>query len=76
MDLTRRILEGDVRAAARLMTMIENGTFEARAALKSLYAHTGSAYIIGITGPQAPERAPSPIGSRKSCESARKPWGS
>ena len=51
MDLTRRILEGDVRAAARLMTMIENGAFEARAALKSLYAHTGSAYIIGITGP-------------------------
>jgi len=33
------------------MTMIENGAFEARAALKSLYAHTGSAYIIGITGP-------------------------
>jgi LAO/AO transport system kinase len=51
MNLTRRILEGDVRAAARLMTMIENGAFEARAALKSLYAHTGSAYIIGITGP-------------------------
>lgn len=51
MELTRRILEGDVRATARLMTMIENGAFEARAALKSLYAHTGTAYIIGITGP-------------------------
>ena len=51
MELTRKILEGDVRATARLMTMIENGVLEARAALKSLYAHTGSGYIIGITGP-------------------------
>ncbi|MEK6661458.1 MAG: methylmalonyl Co-A mutase-associated GTPase MeaB [candidate division NC10 bacterium] len=51
MELTRKILEGDVRAAARLMTMIENGASEARAALKSLYPHTGSGYIIGITGP-------------------------
>ena len=51
MELTRRILEGDVRAAARLMTMIENGAPEARVPLKSLYAHTGFAYIIGITGP-------------------------
>lgn len=33
------------------MTMVENGDAEARAALKSLYPHTGSAHIIGITGP-------------------------
>ncbi len=51
MELTRRILKGDVRAVARLMTLIENGASEAKATLKSLYAHTGSAYIIGITGP-------------------------
>jgi LAO/AO transport system kinase len=51
MELVQRILKGDVRAAARLMTMIENGDAEARVALKSLYAHTGSAHIIGITGP-------------------------
>ncbi len=51
MELTRKILEGDIRAAARLMTMIENGSSDARAALKSLHAHTGSAYIIGVTGP-------------------------
>ncbi|PTL36463.1 methylmalonyl Co-A mutase-associated GTPase MeaB [Candidatus Methylomirabilis limnetica] len=51
MELVQKILKGDVRAAARLMTMIENGDAEARAALKSLYAHTGSAHIIGITGP-------------------------
>src|SRR5574337_422309 len=51
MELVQNILKGDVRAAARLMTMIENGDAEARVALKSLYPHTGSAHIIGITGP-------------------------
>ncbi len=51
MELTRRILKGNVRAVARLMTLIENGASEAKAILKSLYAHTGSGYIIGITGP-------------------------
>ncbi|MCZ7625955.1 MAG: methylmalonyl Co-A mutase-associated GTPase MeaB [Candidatus Methylomirabilota bacterium] len=51
MELVDKILKGDVRAAARLMTMIENGDAEARAALKSLYPHTGSAHIVGITGP-------------------------
>ncbi|MBZ0159674.1 methylmalonyl Co-A mutase-associated GTPase MeaB, partial [Candidatus Methylomirabilis sp.] len=51
MELVDKILKGDVRAAARLMTMIENGDAEARAALKLLYPHTGSAHIIGITGP-------------------------
>jgi LAO/AO transport system kinase len=51
MELVEKILKGDVRAAARLMTMIENGDAEARTVLKSLYPHTGSAHIIGITGP-------------------------
>ncbi|MDE2179557.1 MAG: methylmalonyl Co-A mutase-associated GTPase MeaB [candidate division NC10 bacterium] len=51
MELVQSILRGDVRAAARLMTMIENSDAEARAALKLLYPHTGSAHIIGITGP-------------------------
>ncbi len=51
MDLVQRILEGDPRAAARLMTMIENGTAEAVSALKALYRHTGRAYVVGVTGP-------------------------
>src|SRR5574337_495911 len=51
MELVEEILKSNVRAAARLMTMIENGDAEARTALKSLYPHTGSAHIIGITGP-------------------------
>ena len=51
MDLIERILHGDPRAAGRLITMVENGTPEAVAALKELYPHTGHAYVIGVTGP-------------------------
>ncbi len=51
MDLVQRILRGDPRSAARLMTMIENGTAEAVPALKLLYPHTGRGYVIGVTGP-------------------------
>jgi GTPase len=51
MDLVQKILEGDPRAAARLMTMIENGSAESISILKSLYCHTGRAYVIGVTGP-------------------------
>jgi len=51
MDLIERILHGDPRSAGRLITMVENGTAEAVAALKGLYPHTGRAYVIGVTGP-------------------------
>jgi len=50
-ELVSRILQGDIRAAARLMSMIENGLPEAVSALKALYPHTGRAYVVGITGP-------------------------
>lgn len=45
-----KILEGDVRAAARLMRDIEDEVPHAIEDLKSLYPHTGRAYIIGVTG--------------------------
>ena len=51
MDLVEKILQGDARSAARLMTLIENGTAEAITALKALYPHTGKAFVIGVTGP-------------------------
>jgi LAO/AO transport system kinase len=51
MDLVERILQGDVRAVARLITLVDNGLPEATPALKQLYPKTGRAYIIGITGP-------------------------
>jgi LAO/AO transport system kinase len=51
MDLIERVLHGDLRAAGRLITMVENGTPDAIAALKELYPHTGHTYVIGVTGP-------------------------
>lgn len=48
--LSRKILGGDVRAAARLMRAIEDDLPEAVAELKEIYRHTGNAFIIGITG--------------------------
>ena len=44
------ILAGDVRTVARLIRDIDDGLPEVRETLKSLYAHTGKAYVIGITG--------------------------
>ena len=51
MDLVQKILQGDTRAAARLMSLVENGAGEAVSALKALYPHTGKAYVVGVTGP-------------------------
>lgn len=51
MTLAQRVLDGDIRAAARLMRDIDDRFKSAIDELKSLYPHTGSAYIIGITGP-------------------------
>jgi len=45
-----KILEGDVRAAAKLMRDIEDEIPHAIEELKSLYLHTGAAHIIGVTG--------------------------
>jgi LAO/AO transport system kinase len=49
-NLTQRVLDGDVRAASRLMRDIEDRIPEAMETLKELYPHTGRAYIVGITG--------------------------
>jgi len=51
MVLAERILQGDIRAAARLMRDIDDGFKSAVEELKILYPHTGNAFILGITGP-------------------------
>jgi len=51
MSLAEQVLEGNIRAAARLMRDIDDGRPQAVDELKILYPHTGNAYIIGITGP-------------------------
>jgi LAO/AO transport system kinase len=51
MSLAKRILDGDIRAASRLMRDIDDRVPTALGSLKELYPKTGRAYIIGITGP-------------------------
>ena len=51
MTLAERVLDGDVRAAARLMRDIDDRFKSAVTELKALYPRTGNAYILGITGP-------------------------
>jgi LAO/AO transport system kinase len=50
MKLASKILEGDVRAAARLMRGIEDGATNAVEELGSLYPLTGKAHVVGVTG--------------------------
>ncbi|HEY7347284.1 MAG TPA: methylmalonyl Co-A mutase-associated GTPase MeaB [Ktedonobacterales bacterium] len=50
MDVVERLLSGDRRALARIVTLIENETPEARDYLARLYPQSGRAQIVGITG--------------------------
>jgi LAO/AO transport system kinase len=49
-DLLNRVLQGDRRAAARMITMIENDEEAKNEFMSKIYPYTGNAYIIGITG--------------------------
>lgn len=51
MNLGEKILCGDKRAAARLITLVENTDPDAMEELRKLYKYTGNAHVIGITGP-------------------------
>jgi LAO/AO transport system kinase len=50
MDLADRVLQGDVRAAARLMRLVDDAQPQAEPELRKLFPHTGKARIVGITG--------------------------
>ncbi|GAC1336436.1 MAG: methylmalonyl Co-A mutase-associated GTPase MeaB [Myxococcales bacterium] len=49
-SLAARVLAGDVRAAARLMRLVDDAQPSAEAELRALFPHTGRAQIVGITG--------------------------
>jgi len=49
-SLSAKVLKGDVQAAARLISLIEDESPEALAEMESLYPRTGKAYIVGVTG--------------------------
>jgi GTPase len=51
MSFAEMVLQGNIRAAARLMRDIDDGLKSSVDELKALYPHTGTAYIVGITGP-------------------------
>lgn len=50
-DLIQRFLCGERRALARLLTHVEDRTELGRRAIREIFAHTGRAHVIGITGP-------------------------
>jgi LAO/AO transport system kinase len=50
MDLAADVLAGKRLALARLLTLIENDTPEGHAVLDQLFARTGKAHLIGVTG--------------------------
>ena len=51
MEIVEKIINGDRRAAAKLITLAENNFSQAQEVLKKLYNYTGNALVIGITGP-------------------------
>lgn len=51
MNLSDRVRKGDIRAAAKLITMVENDFQHAQEILKELHQYCGKAIVVGITGP-------------------------
>ena len=49
-ELTAALLNGNRRALARVLTMVENESEGASEALATLFPYTGKAWIVGITG--------------------------
>lgn len=50
MELVTKLLQGDEKSAARLISMIEEGKPEGFRAISLIYPHIGKAHTIGITG--------------------------
>ncbi len=50
-EMVQQLLSGDRRAAARLITMVENEMDGRHEVMRRIYPHTGQATILGVTGP-------------------------
>jgi LAO/AO transport system kinase len=50
-ELSERMLAGDRLALSRLISAVEAGREDARAALRCLYPRGGKAHVVGVTGP-------------------------
>ena len=51
MNLSKSVRQGNRRAVAKLITMVENDFHQAQKYLKELHSYCGEAVIVGITGP-------------------------
>jgi LAO/AO transport system kinase len=49
-ERVRRIREGDVRTASRLIRNLEDSLPEAKTDIRRIFPHTGRAHVVGITG--------------------------
>ena len=49
-ELVAEVLQGSVRAMARLITLVENEDSRAMHLMGAIYPNTGNAYVLGITG--------------------------
>lgn len=51
MDIAQEVIKGSKLALSRAITAVENENENAVEIMKTLYPHTGKAFVIGITGP-------------------------
>jgi len=49
-QLASKVIDGNHRAIARLITLVENDAADAPEAMKQIHAHTGKGLVIGVTG--------------------------
>src|SRR5664280_2926138 len=49
--LAQRLLDGDRRALARAITLVEDDSPEGWELVREVYPHTGRAEVVGFTGP-------------------------
>lgn len=50
-SLVDRLFDGDKRALARMITVVESQSEEAEEIIRRIYPRTGEAHVIGVTGP-------------------------
>ncbi len=51
MDLVDEVLAGNKRAAARAISLLEDGDPEGPGILRRLFRHTGRGHVVGVSGP-------------------------
>ncbi|MFX0182272.1 MAG: methylmalonyl Co-A mutase-associated GTPase MeaB [Candidatus Hodarchaeota archaeon] len=51
LKLIEQVLEGERRAIARAISLVENEPKKCEEFIKSIYSATGKAFIVGVTGP-------------------------